>query len=36
MQLYCMQLARLEEAGRLTDTIAGPREAQQHPQGARG
>jgi glutaryl-CoA dehydrogenase len=23
MQLYCMQLARLEEAGRLTDTIAG-------------
>jgi glutaryl-CoA dehydrogenase len=23
MQLYCMQLARLEEAGQLTDTIAG-------------
>jgi glutaryl-CoA dehydrogenase len=23
MQLYCMQLARLEEAGRLSDTIAG-------------
>ena len=23
MQLYCMQLARLEQAGRLTDTIAG-------------
>ncbi len=23
MQLYCMQLARLEESGRLTDTIAG-------------
>jgi glutaryl-CoA dehydrogenase len=23
MQLYCMQLARLDEAGRLTDTIAG-------------
>ena len=23
MQLYCMQLARLEETGRLTDTIAG-------------
>ena len=23
MQLYCMQIARLEEAGRLTDTIAG-------------
>jgi glutaryl-CoA dehydrogenase len=23
MQLYCMQLARLEEAGRITDTIAG-------------
>jgi glutaryl-CoA dehydrogenase len=23
MQLYCMQLARLEEAGRLLDTIAG-------------
>ena len=23
MQLYCMQLARLEKAGRLTDTIAG-------------
>ena len=23
MQLYCMQLARLEEAGRMTDTIAG-------------
>jgi glutaryl-CoA dehydrogenase len=23
MQLYCMQLARLEDAGRLTDTIAG-------------
>jgi glutaryl-CoA dehydrogenase len=23
MQLYCMQLARLEEDGRLTDTIAG-------------
>jgi glutaryl-CoA dehydrogenase len=23
MQLYCMQLARLEECGRLTDTIAG-------------
>jgi glutaryl-CoA dehydrogenase len=23
MQLYCMQLARLEAAGRLTDTIAG-------------
>jgi glutaryl-CoA dehydrogenase len=23
MQLYCMELARLEEAGRLTDTIAG-------------
>ena len=23
MQLYCMQLARLEEEGRLTDTIAG-------------
>ena len=23
MQLFCMQLARLEEAGRLTDTIAG-------------
>jgi glutaryl-CoA dehydrogenase len=23
MQLYCMQLARLEERGRLTDTIAG-------------
>ena len=23
MQLYCMQIARLEAAGRLTDTIAG-------------
>jgi glutaryl-CoA dehydrogenase len=23
MQLYCMQLARLEVSGRLTDTIAG-------------
>jgi glutaryl-CoA dehydrogenase len=23
MQLYCMQLARLEQSGRLTDTIAG-------------
>ena len=23
MQLYCMQLARLEEAGQMTDTIAG-------------
>jgi glutaryl-CoA dehydrogenase len=23
MQLYCMQIARLEEAGRMTDTIAG-------------
>jgi glutaryl-CoA dehydrogenase len=35
MQLYCMQLARLEETGRLTDAIAGlaklnnPRKARQ-------